>query len=459
MDWSWVDKMAGRLETSIWNLTLLASASACGPTIPIDDDGEGSFDEDGSESVDEGEDEGPTTDPPCVDGDCPECQSDADCDGIEYCSPSGQCVYYYCGVAGGDDVFRCSPPYYECYSDDECADGQECLNYSCVDVGCDVEGAFDGEYSIPQPSAGIVDVAFVDLDAVAPQELAIATSTEVLVAGIGSGALASVATAEDIGSIAAADVDLDGDLDLVVADRGQGGQLLVLANDGTGGFTPSAPIASPGIALELELGDPENDGLADAFVRTETGIVRHVDLGPPTTLVSTPVTAMALVGWSLAYTTDAQAWWLPVATLVPAAPTLLDDRLVHGFARATLDPDADPDLIGVVVQDVGTEVRTWHGPVATPDFGYAIDGGYARVVAADVDGDGLDDAVLSGDGQLVLLHASPLDGHYFGCRAVADPSHEVALMAAGDWDGDAEQELAISDGTQISILDRYGKGE
>jgi hypothetical protein len=32
-------------------------------------------------------------------------------------------------------------------------------------------------------------------------------------------------------------------------------------------------------------------------------------------------------------------------------------------------------------------------------------------------------------------------------------------MAAGDWDGDAEQELAISDGTRISILDRYGKGE
>ncbi len=451
--------MVGRLETSIWNLTLLTAASACGPTIPIDEDGEGSFD-DGSESVDDddGDDEGPTTDPPCTGDDCPECQSDADCDGIEYCNSDGRCVYYYCGVAGGEDVFRCSPPYYECYGDWDCADDERCENYSCVDDGCDVAGQLDGPYGIPQPDQGIVDLTFAELDGVPPQEIAIATSTELSIAGIGDGALESVAIAGEIGAIAAADVDADGDVDLVLADQSEGGLLVVLSNDGSGAFVAAAAVASPGIALDLELGDPENDGLPDAFVRTEAGLLRHVDLGPPTTLVSTPVTAMAVVGWSIAYTTDAQSWWLPVATLEPAMPTLLDDRGVNAFARATLDLDADPDMMGVVVQDGVTEVRTWHGPVATPDFGFPIDGESPRVAAADVDGDGLADAVVSDGTRLLVLHGAPTDGHYFGCEAVFEPSHGIALMAAGDWDGDVEQELAISDGTSISILDRYGKG-
>lgn len=451
--------MAGRLDSSIWNLTLLATASACGPTIPIDDDGEGSFD-DGSESVDdEGDDEGPTTDPPCTGDDCPECQSDADCDGIEYCNSDGRCVYYYCGVAGGEDVFRCSPPYYECYGDWDCADDERCENYSCVDDGCDVASAFAGEYWIPQPEQGVVDMTFAELDGAGAPEIAIATSTEVLVTDIQAGVLASVATAGEIGAIAAADVDSDGDVDLVVADQSEGGQLVVLSNDGSGAFVAAAPVASPGVALDLELGDPENDGLADAFVRTEAGISRHVDLGASTPLVSTPVTAMALVGWSLAYTSDAQSWWLPVATLEPAMPTQLDDRGVHAFARATLDFDADPDMMGVVVQDGLTEVRTWHGPVATPDLGVPIEGEWPRVAAADVDGDGLADAVVSDGARLLVLHGAPIDGHYFGCQAVFEPSHGIALMAAGDWDGDVEHELAISDGNSISILDRNGKGE
>lgn len=449
--------MAGRLETSMWNLTLLAAATACGPTIPIDDDGEGSFD-DGTDDI--GDDEGPTTNPPCDGDDCPECQSDADCSGNEYCY-EGRCVYYYCGAAGGEDVFRCSPPpYYECYGDFDCPDGQDCYNYECREVEdpCAIEGALDGSYAIPNPAQPVVEVAFVDVDGVPPQELAIATSTEVSIASIASSELASIATAEDVGAIASADVDGDADVDLVIADRGEGGKLVVLANEG-GVFVPGTPIASPGVALELELGDPENDGLADAFVRTEAGIVRHVDLGPPTTLVSTPAIAMELVGWSIAYTTDGQAWWQPIATPDLVEPTLLDDRVVTGFARARLDLVEDPDLIGVVLTGVATDVRTWHGPVATSAFSYGVDGERPRVAAADLDGDGLDDAIVSDGVQLLVLETEPLGDTDFGCSTLAVPSHGIALMVAGEWDGDGERELAISDGTTISILDRFGKGE
>jgi hypothetical protein len=142
--------MAGRLEISMWNLTIVAAAAACGPTIPIDDVGDESFDDSGSGTVD-----GDTTTdpPPCADGDCPECQSDADCDPSEYCSSSGHCeYYYYCGAAPGDDVFRCSPPpYYDCYSDADCGPDSHCENYECLPIDCDPDIAFRGSYDLAKP--------------------------------------------------------------------------------------------------------------------------------------------------------------------------------------------------------------------------------------------------------------------------------------------------------------------
>ena len=270
-----VNKMAGRLETSIWNLTFVATAAACGPTIPIDDAGDESFDDDGTDTVD---DEG-TTDPPCEGDDCPECQVDADCEPPDYCTPDGRCEYYYtCGVVSGDDGFRCSPPYYECYSDYECDENQRCEYNVCVSFECD-PAALDGTYPIAQPEGVIVDLAFIDIDGNGAQELAIATSTNVVLASTSSPELTEIAVGEEFGAVAAGDIDNDGDLDIVVADRGQGGQLVVVTND-DGVFAPFVTIASPGIAGDLVLGDPENDGSVDAFVRTDGGIVRHADLGP-----------------------------------------------------------------------------------------------------------------------------------------------------------------------------------
>ena len=442
--------MAGRLETSIWNLTFVAAAAACGPTIPIDDDGEGSFDDSGSDSA---TDDSPMT-TPCVTGECdpPECYTSADCNASEYCY-DGRCVYEpYCGIAGDDDDFRCSPwPYYDCYSDVECGPDEQCLFYECVPLeDCDPAAAYQGAYFITAPDDGpIVDLAFVDQDGAAPQELAIATSTRVVLASSFSPALTQIAVGEDFVSIAAGDVDGDGDQDLVIAERGQGGQLVVLTND-AGAISPLATIASPGVPIEVVLGDPENDGTVDAFVRTESGVVRHIDLGPQSPLVATPVSAMALAGWSLAFASEGQSWWLPVATLEPTAPTVFNAVAMQSFATARIDADVDEDVIGVVDEDGTTDVFAWRGPIGEPHAQVVLAGSYPLATAADVNGDGLSEIVVAGLGQAVVLSSGT---DVFGCQSAVPFDHAALLVAAGDWDGDIGEEVVVSDGNQLTLLD------
>ncbi|HET6584109.1 MAG TPA: FG-GAP-like repeat-containing protein [Nannocystaceae bacterium] len=444
--------MAGRFDLSIWNLTLVAAA-ACGPLIPAEDGGGSSISEgDSGDDDDDDDDDGTTTHvDPCIGDDCPECRVDADCPPGYYCDAE-HCQYYStCGVAPGQNDFRCSP-WYECYSDADCPVGEQCWFNYC-EPGCDAPD-FQTVRPIAVPHAPVVDLVFVDVDGQPPAELAIATTTQVdIVSGDGA-PLSAVVVGEDLAALATADVDGDGDLDLVAGDRGQGGQLFVLTNDGTGAFTPGEPIATLGPVQDFQLADPENDGAVDAYARTDTAIVRHLDLGGPALLVDHTCGAMTVAGWSMAYS-DEQSWWLPVATPVPPAPTLLSAGALTAMTTATLDLAGDPDVVGVRVDGLATEVDFWAGPIGELVGTTALDGVYPVIAAADLYGDGIDEAVVAGDGSAIILTNTASS-----CQGASSTGNLVSptSIAAGDLDGDGIEEIAVSDGQQILVLDDASLG-
>ncbi|HKX46716.1 MAG TPA: VCBS repeat-containing protein, partial [Planctomycetota bacterium] len=75
----------------------------------------------------------------------------------------------------------------------------------------------------------------------------------------------------DVGSeplgIDSGDLSGDGVLDVVVANSGDD-TIQVLIGDGSGGFTPLAPLAVPGRPLAVRIADLDVDGLADVLVST-----------------------------------------------------------------------------------------------------------------------------------------------------------------------------------------------
>jgi len=99
--------------------------------------------------------------------------------------------------------------------------------------------------------------------------------------GVGGGAL-GLGTLMSLGGqmkgIAAGDLDLDGDLDLVAIDA-VGNKLHRLRNDGSLQFTAGAPVALSGSPSDVALADLDGDGTLDAAVSLENGKVAVVKGG------------------------------------------------------------------------------------------------------------------------------------------------------------------------------------
>ncbi len=117
------------------------------------------------------------------------------------------------------------------------------------------------------------------------------------------------------------DVDLDGDLDIVVLR--QSGAFLppagfaVLANDGQGHFTEVAAVATPTLPHAIAVDDVTGDGLPDVVV----GVGRQADAGAPNRLYVQP-------------------GWVDRTANFPS-----HDAVTNGVALGDVDGDGDVDLV------------------------------------------------------------------------------------------------------------------
>ena len=261
--------------------------------------------------------------------------------------------------------------------------------------------------------------------------------------GNGSGGLTaatSYAAGSTPGFVAVADVDGDGHPDLIVADRSGG--VDVLLGNGSGGFAAATSYAAGSNPVSVAVADVNDDGRPDLVVADENnGVVADESDGVDVLLGNG--------SGGFAEATSYAAGSNPVSVAV-----------------ADVNDDGRPDLVvadennGVVADESdGVDVLLGNGSGGFAEAtSYAAGSAPYSVAVADVNGDGHPDLLIAdqGGGVDVLLG----DGlGSFATTSYNDAGSNPISVAVADVNGDGHSDLVVADVTGgVDVLLGNGSG-
>lgn len=468
----------GRVDTSRWNLFtsgvgLAVAVIACGPAIGTEDSDSNSGDASESAGSSDASDTNSTQGADCL--------SDADCGGYGYRCVDNVCEYDCTGCGCGQppppgtDV-RCPGslmPYYDCYTDYDCGEGQICEYGSCQTAPIDCSGIPVSDQTIAlqfsTPSAApVVALAFANVASAPEATLLVARGTAIEAMNEGGVGTVIVQTPSDLVTFAAADLDGDAVVDVVTAELGDTAMLRLWHGEMDGTFT-ATEIAQPLVdARALAIGDREGDLQLDVYAHVGRDVLvfptaAGVPLGAAQPLLTGQVDAMALIdvandGVSDVAFGDASAFWLYRELLSPdpvpigeAQSPLIDTLVVADFSG-----DGEAELAGLAAP---AALATFFGEVPTwPAIAGTLPAGYAAATAGDIDGDGREDLVIV---EVDLASVLVRYGAAGMPEAMLEPyrcetRYDIELLgqrvAAGDADGDGRAEVAVADASQVVLV-------
>ena len=257
-----------------------------------------------------------------------------------------------------------------------------------------------------------------------------------LLRNLGGGAFAPVSThftaLKHAGALAVADIDRDGHLDVVL--DATANSIVVLPGDGEGGFPEPPSIALPAGTKVSTLADLDADGAPELI--SATG---DTQFDPGVVSVARG---------------DGQGGWLPAVAQPTGGATVLH--------VAPLDGNAAPDLLAAgLFNSALVSAGDGAGGLSAPIQSFLSDR-MARATTADVDGDGDRDLVMSGVGPTITgaiqygLFVLPGNGAgHFGSPSF---SYDYALFGfgqpltvhghiqTGDMNEDGDQDIALAYG-------------
>ncbi len=254
-------------------------------------------------------------------------------------------------------------------------------------------------------------------------------------AGFGPGTFGSgtsLAAGQLPASVALADVDNDGDLDVLAANATRNGTVSVQLNNGQGSFTSAGSLPVGAYPAHLTTADLNGDGNLDLLV---------ANAGSNTVSVRLSNGRGGLAG----------------GQEVPVG------QYPMSVAAADLDADGDLDLLAANLGSDNVSVRFNNGQGAfSGTTSVAVGPNTSSVEAADVDGDGDLDLLMANAGSsgTVSVRLNDGQGVFSGTGSVAVGAYPTHVTAA-DMDADGDLDLLTANATQsgtVSVRLNNGQG-
>jgi hypothetical protein len=315
-------------------------------------------------------------------------------------------------------------------------------------------------------TSAILSLAFVEATPAPGKEILIGTSSSVeLVASDGT---SSVIAAEQADDLAAADIDEDGDDDIVLLNASATpATLRTLLGDGTGGFIQagSAEIS----ATTFELGDVDDDGHIDLISDADETLAIRLGLGDGTFVDAMPafmnasigaiifVRADDAMGHDIAFSVGTGAIRTSTGPPQYSSSGLQPSVLLaspHALAAGDYDGNGFMDVSAIDATMSPSPILTWNGTNLSADAqSWQSPTSYLVAAVGDVDDDGRDDlALVSEDGELAVRFGQAADQYenVLSCYVAGTVGGGTAtLLAIGDVDGNGRDDVISAAGATL----------